>query len=66
MSRQEVIRQIVARELNRLSLAEDVVREELPALHESACEFFGTWETALRYAGICRRKSRRAPSSKGE
>jgi hypothetical protein len=60
MSRQEVIRQIVARELKRLSLAEEAVMEALPELHAAACELFGTWETALRYAGIHRRKSRRA------
>ena len=66
MSRQEVIRQIVARELKRLSLAEETVCEELPDLHEAACVLFGTWETALRYAGIRWRKRRRAPEGSRE
>jgi hypothetical protein len=61
MSREEVIRQIVARELKRLDLLEETVQKDAPKLHASACDLFGTWETALRYAGIRRRKSRRAP-----
>jgi hypothetical protein len=54
MSREDVIRRLVGRELRKLHLSEEVVSEEDPELHELACEHFGTWETALQYAGIDR------------
>jgi hypothetical protein len=28
------------------------VQREVQDLYESACEHFGTWDTALRYAGV--------------
>ena len=52
MSREDVIRQLVAREQRQLPLTEDAVAEDDPELHELACEHFGTWDTALEYAGI--------------
>ncbi len=61
MSREDVIRRIVERDIQKLDLSEDVIRVELPKLHQDACEFFGTWDTALQYSGISgrRRKNRR-------
>lgn len=52
MSRETVIRRIVKRESQKRGLTEEVVRRESPALHRSACEEFGTWNTALKYAGV--------------
>ncbi len=52
MSREAIIRQIVHRDLEQLGLDEEVVREQAAQLYESACEHFGTWETALTYAGV--------------
>lgn len=60
MSRHDIIRRIVERELQSLHLTEEAVLKEEPELHQAACALFGTWETALRYAGIRLRK-RRAP-----
>ena len=54
MSREDVIRRLVAREQRQLPLTEDAVEDDDPALHDLACEHFGTWETALQYAGIDR------------
>ena len=52
MSRETVIRRIVRRESQKRGLTEEVVWRESPALHRSACEEFGTWDTALKYAGV--------------
>ena len=52
MSREEVIRQIVARESRQCGLLEATVCEEDAELYNAACEQFGTWETALEYAGV--------------
>jgi hypothetical protein len=52
MSRQKIIRRIVDRELKGLNLAEDIIMQDEPELYNSSCELFGTWDTALRYAGI--------------
>ena len=52
MTRQDVIRRIVKRELKKQGLTEDVVIREATALHEAACVHFGTWDTALQYAGV--------------
>jgi hypothetical protein len=52
MSREAIIRQIVHRDLEQLGLTEEIVREEAVELYEAACDHFGTWETALTYAGI--------------
>jgi hypothetical protein len=58
MTREDVIREIVGRDLQKLALAAEVVLREAPGLHAAACEHFGTWDTALRYAGISRRRLR--------
>lgn len=55
MTRQDVIRQIVTRDVGKLALAADKVAEQAGELYAAACEHFGTWETALRYAGVGRR-----------
>lgn len=52
MNRETIIRSIVEREMRRQPLGEEAVREEEPELHRQACDLFGTWETALRYAGV--------------
>ena len=57
ISREDVIRQIVHRDVERLGLTSEVVRRHDAALYQSACDHFGTWETALRYAGVNTRGS---------
>jgi hypothetical protein len=52
-----VIRRIVERELRGESLREQAVLRDDEALHESACEHFGTWETSLEYAGVDKRRA---------
>jgi hypothetical protein len=64
MSREDVIRRIVERDLKKLCLTEALVRAEVPDLVDAACEAFGTWETALRYSGAAKRERRKRPSSK--
>jgi hypothetical protein len=59
MSRETIIRRIVEREMQERGLAEDTVRRDDSDLHKRAIELFGTWETALQYAGI---NLRRIPS----
>ena len=56
MTREDVIREIVERELRNQGLSVEVVLREAPNLHIDACDHFGTWDTALRYAGISRRR----------
>lgn len=65
MSREDVIRQIVERDLQKLELTEESVSREAPELYAAASEFFGTWDTALQYAGISdRRVVSRTPRNK--
>ena len=52
MSRKTVIRRIVQRETEKRGLTEESVLQEDPELHQLACKWFGTWETALHYAGV--------------
>ena len=52
MQREEVIRQVVQRDVEHRALLEEQVLQESPELHTAACEHFGTWHTALNYAGI--------------
>ena len=52
MNREDVIREIVDRDVHKLPLSDDVVQREAEQLHTSACEHFGTWDTALQYAGV--------------
>jgi hypothetical protein len=57
MSREAVIRRIVERETQGCALTEEAVLDDAPALYRAACEVFGTWDTALHYAGVrCRRR----------
>ena len=60
MIRQDVIRQIVQREQQQQTLHEDAVQHEDVRLYEAACESFGTWETALHYAGVTQRRIRQS------
>jgi hypothetical protein len=57
MSREDVIRQIVERDIQDMSLSEEFVARETPELYTAACEFYGTWETALQYAGVNERRA---------
>lgn len=52
MSREDVIRRLVRREQQQKSLLDRAVLNEDPELYRLACDHFGTWETALEYAGI--------------
>ena len=52
MQREEIIRQVVQRDLEHRPLREEQVLRESPELYAAACEHFGTWDTALHYAGI--------------
>lgn len=56
MSRENVIRQIVERDLQDRELSERGVRRDAQDLYTAACECFGTWDTALHYAGISQRR----------
>lgn len=57
MSREDVIRRIVERDIQRLGLSEDVICRELPELYKDAIEFYGTWDTALQYSGVSGRRA---------
>jgi len=52
MSREAIIRQIVGRDLANQDLSADRIAKSEAALYELACEEFGSWETALEYAGV--------------
>lgn len=52
MTREDVIRGIVERETAKRPVEESSIQAELPDLHAAACAHFGTWETAMRYAGV--------------
>lgn len=58
MSRQDVIRRIVERDQQHLGLNEETVTRDDPALRALACDAFGTWEIALRYAGVTWQRTR--------
>ncbi len=60
MLRHDVIRAIVQRDRAKTGLTEDVVKRDAKTLYEAACEQFGTWETALQYAGVGTRRLRAA------
>jgi hypothetical protein len=61
ISREAVIRQIVEREMQGLSLMEEAAVQDSPDLHQAACERFGTWDTALQYAGVSLRRLHAKP-----
>ncbi len=52
MSRDAIIRQIVKRDVAGADLSEAKIRKRESALHALACVEFGSWETALEYAGV--------------
>ena len=52
MNREDVIREIVERDIHNLPLSEEAVKRDAKLLLAAACEQFGTWETALTYAGV--------------
>lgn len=56
MSREDVIRHIVHREAQAQGLSDAEVLDDAPELYEAACAQFGTWETALQYAGVSMRR----------
>ena len=56
MTREDIIRQIVERDLNDQPLASELVQRDAAILYSAACEYFGTWDTALQYAGISVRR----------
>ena len=58
MSRKKVIQEIVSRHNAKLPLTVDVVLADANELYQQACEHFGTWETALQYAGVNIRRIR--------
>ena len=62
MLRRDVIREIVARDRQEKELTEEIVSEDAKQLYQAGCEHFGTWDTALRYAGI----SARSMAGKGK
>ena len=57
MSRETIIRQIVGRDLANQDLSAHTISKTEAALYELACEEFGSWETALEYAGVRTRLS---------
>ena len=66
MNREVVIRKIVAREIQKRPLSQELVEREDAKLFAEAGEHFGTWDTALRYAGISEyRVALRTASSRG-
>lgn len=56
MTRKDVIRAIVKRDIQKQPLSARCIRKEFPELYRAAGEHFGNWETALQYAGISRRR----------
>jgi hypothetical protein len=58
VSRANIIRRIVERDVGNLGVAEEKVQQEDAELYHAACEHFGTWETALQYAGVTNRRSK--------
>jgi len=56
MNREDVIREIVERDVQNLALSEQFVQRDAAALYNAACEHFGTWDTALKYAGVSLRR----------
>ena len=61
MKREYVIRQIVSREMANRSIDAEGVKKADLELYQAANELFGTWETALEYAGTPQSQSRAVP-----
>jgi hypothetical protein len=62
MIRETIIRRLVARDLAGTSLLEESVRADDELLHAAALSEFGTWQTALEYAGVNTRDVERGQS----
>ena len=58
MTREDVIRRIVELDLQDQGLSAEFVQRNARQLHAAACEHFGTWDTALQYAGVGVRRVR--------
>jgi hypothetical protein len=56
MNREDVIREIVKRDIQGLQLSAKAVHLESEELFTAACDHFGAWDTALKYAGISTRR----------
>ena len=52
MLRRDVIREIVKRDNQYLQLNEETIIKDAKSLYDAACEHFGAWDIALRYAGV--------------
>ena len=52
MKREDIIRQIVAREIANEPMDAAKVEIRAPELFAAANELFGTWEMVLRYVGV--------------
>ena len=55
MKREDLIHQIVDRDINGLPMTEAEVQSGNRDLHTLACDEFGSWQVALEYAGVSRR-----------
>jgi hypothetical protein len=58
-NRKQVIRRILEIESQHQVLTEELICQKDKALFDEACEFFGTWPLALKYAGVRKRRQRR-------
>jgi len=61
-SREDVIRQIVDRDLQRRAMSEDSILREDSQLLVAAVHHYGSWELALGYAGVSPRRARSRPT----
>lgn len=50
MTREELIRQLVDRDVAKLGMTKDEVQYGNRDLYRAACQEFGTWSVALEYA----------------
>lgn len=67
MTRAQIIRKIVERDISQAALEIAIVQQEDRELYDAACDHFGTWDTALEYAGVRRRRaSRRSQNDQRE
>lgn len=58
-NRKQVIRRILEIESQHQVLTEELICQKDKALFDEACELFGTWLLALKYAGVRKRRQRR-------
>lgn len=62
MSREDVIRQIVDRDLQGRAMSEDSVQFEDSQLLVAAVHHYGSWKLALNHAGVSPRRARSRPT----